>query len=452
MLKPAEQLETAAVALSLNEAINVMLAASMRCLRNKTTKEHLISRFPDLEVSSLTDASQLSESDRRMLLDLPDPADEEENIRLSTELTREELLIKALTSVETLTEQEMYLLDRHMWPGNTREEIRSRADASRQVQAPDYEHEDTWRVVDERLKRAREPAYKGKENQAFDSASKERSRRRMAEHYAWKRAREEKALAHARPWVHRMYNLQQSDSRMQAGFVCFYDSWLRKFDPQERENWGCRWAVPHYNALSAVGAQGSIKWGLQEHPAESKISLTRRREGHYDIQEFIAAAEVQEEAVTAMRAQFLTMCERPPEYSRPKGDKSTHGIEFGLLRNTFLVMDETCYISINVHTSAAWVDDMVILAVDPHFPEAGRAYPEGYKGHMWVRFAQICNRFFEMRWLHDAEYRMEHLWQVAQTSVRNAFVSVDKAESQMWMGSRYTASVTGTKGDVLQYR
>lgn len=72
MSDPAEEIQPAAIAVSLTETPNVRLASTMRVLRGRVTKERLVSCFPVLEMTSLTDASQLFEMNKRVLLDLPD--------------------------------------------------------------------------------------------------------------------------------------------------------------------------------------------------------------------------------------------------------------------------------------------------------------------------------------------------------------------------------------------
>lgn len=452
MSDQAEGLEPAVARLSPTEALNVTLAATMRVLRNKVTKEHLLSAFPSLETTSLNDASKLSEMERRLLLDLPDSVDEEADIRRVTELSREELLSKASLSVETLTKQELDLLANNMWPAHTYEEIMAMADAEAEVCGPALRHDAIKTAVDERIKRAREPDYRGDESQALVNAAREQDRRGLEEHYANVRSREEEALQHALPWVRERYNLHQTDQRLQWGFVCFLDTWMQLLEPRTITDFRRRYDVILDGVERSIGARGSIssRWTLQKVHAQSSTKLTEKLRGDFDLQDFPAAVQVLDIAVVAMRAQFLSMCERPIEYQRPKDSLSEHGIRHGLLRNTFLVMDETCYDSIQ--NGAGWIDDMVILAVDPRFPELGHEYPEGYHGYLWVRFAQIANKFFEIRWLHEREYKLEHLWQAAQSSPRKAFVSVDEHELKMWMASRYMASVVGTKGDVLESR
>lgn len=104
------------------------------------------------------------------------------------------------------------------------------------------------------------------------------------------------------------------------GFVYLLDQWMQQLDPRTLDDFECRWVVPLDNMKSAIDARGSISynWNLHEVPAQSNVKMTRKLEGHFDIQAFTAAVEVQDEAVIAMRAQFLSICERPTEYHRPK--------------------------------------------------------------------------------------------------------------------------------------
>lgn len=116
--------------------------------------------------------------------------------------------------------------------------------------------------------------------------------------------------------------------------------------------------------------------------------------------------------------------------------------ELGLLTNTFLVIDPVCIDSIlhkEGRQTTGWerYDDMRILAFEAEFPVQGRKYVEGYQGFTWVRLDQLVYHFYELRLLKTESFSMDEIWQAAQVSRHQAFVSTDPEEA-----SSYTRSST----------
>jgi hypothetical protein len=91
-------------------AVEPMLASSMRVLRNITTTEDLIAAWPSLQQKSQTSPPTLTDSERRLFLDLPDEDMETSNISAVTSLSREQLIEKAVSDCEHLTQEEAVLL------------------------------------------------------------------------------------------------------------------------------------------------------------------------------------------------------------------------------------------------------------------------------------------------------------------------------------------------------
>ncbi|THV44132.1 hypothetical protein BGAL_0724g00020 [Botrytis galanthina] len=104
--------------------IEPLLASSMRggVLRNQTTLQDLIAAYPSLKEKSLSSPSSLTQLERRVFLDLPDPETESANIGAATSLSRAELIEKAVTNRGNLTESEVLVLKDRFWTSPTQEE------------------------------------------------------------------------------------------------------------------------------------------------------------------------------------------------------------------------------------------------------------------------------------------------------------------------------------------
>jgi len=85
-----------------------------------------------------------------------------------------------------------------------------------------------------------------------------------------------------------------------------------------------------------------------------------------------------------------------------------------------------------------WYDNMRILAVEADFSAPGREYVDGYRGYTWVRVQQLADEFFEMRWARP-KVGMDKVWEAAQQSKHQAFVSIDakEAKSFTWSNDIY---------------
>lgn len=80
----------------------------MRVLRNHNTLEELIAAYPSLKEKSLSCPSALTNEERRVFLDLPDLDMETANIRAATDLSRAELIEKAVKDPSSVTQEENY--------------------------------------------------------------------------------------------------------------------------------------------------------------------------------------------------------------------------------------------------------------------------------------------------------------------------------------------------------
>ncbi len=85
-------------------AIELLLASSIRVSRHYITAQDLIAVYPSLIEKSLTSPSILIDTERRLLLDLPDKDIEASNIASITNLSRSQLLSKATSNPASLTQ------------------------------------------------------------------------------------------------------------------------------------------------------------------------------------------------------------------------------------------------------------------------------------------------------------------------------------------------------------
>ncbi|TGO86464.1 hypothetical protein BPOR_0301g00060 [Botrytis porri] len=102
--------------------IEPLLASSMRVLRNQTTLQDLVAAYPSLKEKVLSSPKSLTESERRVFLDLPDPEMESANISAATRLSRAELIEKAVINRGSLTDAEVLVLKNRFWTPRTNDE------------------------------------------------------------------------------------------------------------------------------------------------------------------------------------------------------------------------------------------------------------------------------------------------------------------------------------------
>ena len=146
-----------------------------------------------------------------------------------------------------------------------------------------------------------------------------------------------------------------------------------------------------------------------------------------------------------LREQFVLIRDRAPKKQRTSegATAKSGGLSDGVLQNVFLVADRDSVDS--VLSKSGNVDDMWIWAVDPdydvHATTSSKSdQKDEYEGCLRVRLQQLVNNFFEVRRFHE-EYSMKNLWEAAQKSKNQAFVSTRDEESGQWTMSRDVGSV-----------
>ena len=90
--------------------VTPFLARSKQVLRNIMSLQDLVAIYPSLKQKSLFSPSTLTDSERRLFLDFLDMDMETTNISAATNLTRAQLIEKAVSDRESLTREELVIL------------------------------------------------------------------------------------------------------------------------------------------------------------------------------------------------------------------------------------------------------------------------------------------------------------------------------------------------------
>lgn len=371
------------------DVIEPVLASSMRVSRNYISLQDLLAIYPSLTEKSLLPLS-LTDSERRLLLDLPDQDVETANIEATTNLPRDQLIAKANIDAASLTQQEIALLKNRFWSPPTAEET-ARSYTSLGVQAM------------EGLLAARQAAYLPGEQEGLSSALKEHNRRAIAMREAPRLAEARQVMPYVQNWTRQIYEREKE----KWGYVCLYDGAAQAQEPERLDSFAARWDM--------------ILWRARASNASTKIIDLKWSCLTFDAPE---TASVPHDGATFRRA-FQDILKHPRACGHSKSIN-----EAGILTNTFLVYDPVCITS--AHGSLC--EDMRILAFEADYPVAGRTYFEGYAGYTWVRLDALVFRFYETRLMHP-EIGMDEIWKAAQGSRHEAFVSMDPEEAKNWAQS-----------------
>ncbi|KAI9829708.1 MAG: hypothetical protein M1826_005451 [Phylliscum demangeonii] len=399
------------------------LAASMRVLRAETQLGELLQAFPSLSQKSLADASTLTDTERRELLDLPMADEEAENIRQAGSLGRDELLAKAARQVHDLTERELVLLRDRFWSPATMAELDAICDGF------GASSEDSW----DWIRRAREPAYLLHEKEAFAAAAAEHNRRDWSSREQERRQAADVARPSAPDWMRRLEAELEQRQGDYWGFVCLFDGEAQQMDPVRLDRFMRRVEGALRQTMLHTGARNLIdqRWRLQFFNAPITANAPA-------VEDPAGGEEGDDGA--ALREAFHALLQDPSGFQYPgrASDAGPSCIYPGLLTNTFLVANRTCIDSV-LHP-AGWLDDMRLLAFEADFPPPpphGRTSQAGYKGWMWVRLAQLVHHFYEARCRPrpDQIVPMHELWQAAQQSKNHAFVCLDPDQAKNWTTS-----------------
>lgn len=402
-----------------------MLASAIRVQRGFSSTAELIAAWPSLKQKSLQSPSALTDTERRLFLDLPDQDMELANITAVTALSRQQLIEKAISDREALTQEELLLLQSRFWTPETNQE-NSMIFSSMGKTNPEGLKE---------YFEARAPAYAPNEEAAFTIGITELARREQAKQNQTLRAAAAVLLPDAREWIQDLY---RQDNQC-WGFVCLYDAAAQQVDPARLELFNVRMDAFFRHALMYNGSKDIIdnRWRLLHFNApNTAFTPTASISGGEDTN----LPEYQDGAI--LRKAFQEIVKDSSAYQGREDvvSRNTTTQHFkngmagsGLLTNTFLVIDPACIDS--VLEDGKWYDDLRMLAFEAGFPVAGREYIKGYQGFTWVRMDQLVYDFYELRLRRADEVGMDEIWQAAQSSRHQAFVSMNPTEYTWRTGS-----------------
>jgi len=418
-------------------------------LRQTNDPDDIKNNFTAL-LDGSSDGTAISAHDRLGVLDFPDTAMQEANVAASTNLPRAELVKRAASCPSELSTQEITLLKQRFWLDLTKAETDARAAAERAL-AVTEEH---WQRVTDQLKKARAMLYDDDEEAALSNAWTEEWRRRMVARKQLRKQQAESRLATAQPWVKRLWDEDHAEKNW--GYAVYRD-------PEAfNEGYEVRRDATLRQAQGRAGCGGPIgnKWRLQylDWPGDPKVSQTplhnsanqdselvethiepgrpKLFSGPFDPPDLYTASQLQER-FQALRQHFIATRDHDSASQGTASDSQTSpgGLQDGILRNCFLVIDQqcvNCLLDERAHPDDAWV-----YAIDPDYQQPADTISDDtqaneYRGYMRVRVDQLVNNFFDARKYHEDEYPMQMLWQAAQPSRLQAFVSVKEAEQQIW--------------------
>lgn len=400
-----------------SDAVEPLLASSMRVLRNVTPLEEFIAAWPILKQKSLSSPPTLTESERRLLLDLPPKELETANLHAATILSRDQLIEKAISSRELLTQEELDLLQHGFWTKRTTNENQIFLD-SIMKSSPEGQQEFLG-GLDGPL------AY---ERPAIKIAGMESVRRKRAADKQSQRDAANLVLPDAKEWIQHLYQQDKTN----WGFICLYDAAIQQFSPQRLDDFECTKDGFFRYTLMYNGSKDIIdtKWAWLHYNAPNTVLAPSTK--------FSEGNDYPDGAI--LRKAFQEILKDPQGYqNRPDvtpTDTTGHlkdGIAAaGFLTNTFLLIDPTCVESIledGAQPASLFWDNMRVLAFEADFPIPGRQYEEGYQGFTWVRLDQLIYNFYELRLMKAEEVGMDKIWKAAQHSRHQAFVSMDSEEA-----------------------
>ncbi|KAF9872200.1 hypothetical protein CkaCkLH20_10292 [Colletotrichum karsti] len=432
--------------------------AFMRVIRKVDDFNELSQSFPEWEKLALSqdgDSPPINPQDRRRILDFPDPETETSNIAKSTTLSKEELLKRAVETPAQLSDTEASLVSDRYWLDITLDEKSEIGHAQGLLGGPYRISQEDFVQADERLKAMRHPLYAENEEKAIASASMERFRRYYEASQADRLRRAEEVLKKAFPWVRRLFEEDQGKRRW--GYAMFEEPNLFA-DDQAKEDYGCRRDAVLFYACGAIGAETAAvggMWQLQNLGWPADATANDRDEKGSAIER----SETEDELAAKfqkLRKHFRSIRDQKQMQEQAVSDGPVQaqpgGLRDGMLRNVFLVDDKHSVASIT--KGRGFVDEMWVWAVDPDYDDpndqpAASVTTEGavptetprrYRGFMRVRLQQIVNNFYDARRFHEDEYPMSKLWEAAQKSRFEAFVSLKEDEARMSKMDRFVGS------------
>jgi hypothetical protein len=380
----------------------------MRGIDNLT---EVVENFPNLERKALNSPRELTEYERRQLLDYPTIEIETENIAKTTSRSRDELFNLVLADIQSLSDDELGLVERNFWFIQTDEEL------FKQVRGQTTGNPESAA----RIHKARESLYLPNELKCMSTTCTELIRRskkiRDDEQRKWG--------GHNPPtepaWMLSLsQKFQDNPSLTSWGYIVLFDAEAQKVDAETLD-------------LFNRTIQGLISETMRHNGIYRNLLNQKWKFLSFNTLEDVYALELDN---SALREAFYTLITKPEEYDAPLGvdgrspaEKLSH--HNGYLTNTFIVINRTCIDS--VLSDSRRVDDMRFLAFEAGFPEQGRSYVEGYKGWTWVRLEQLVDGFYAERM--SEERWMDEIWKAAQGSKNEAFASMDSEEAKIWTAS-----------------
>lgn len=454
----------------------------MRVIRKLDNADELIQSFSKWEKSVLsqdTASSSLTPQDQRCILDFPDPETQATNVAKSSTLAKEDLLERAAETPSQLSATEVSLLKDRYWLEISPDEGREVSLATGLLTGPHRISMEEYEQARKRLSAVRHLLYAENEEKAIENATVEHYRREREAFRARQCQETERALSRAFPWLRRLW--EEDKGERHWGYCIFVDP-EAFVDDEEAEPYELRRDGVLFHARGAIGASNAISnmWRLQRldwpknataddgeeeggsqafkegssDPAADEV----HREGDRSEQE--ETEETRAAKFQKLREHFKSIRDRAPK--RQKQDQASlsaptqagrGGLQDGLLQNVFLVVDKSSAGS--VLFGPGFVDDMWVWANDPDHDDANdasaaaAATTEGsnstgtrssYKGFMRVRVQQLVNNFYDARRFHEDNYSMAKLWEAAQKSKNQAFVSVKDDEARSWTMDRFVGS------------
>ncbi|KAL2874111.1 hypothetical protein SGCOL_010699 [Colletotrichum sp. CLE4] len=449
----------------------------MRVIRKFDGADELIQSFPAWEESALGQNAALpsfTPRDQRRILDFPDPEIQESNIVKSTKLSKEGLLGRAVESPSQLTAAEISLLKNRYWLHISPDEEQEISLATGLIMGPKRISEEEHGKAEKQLRAVRHTLYAENEEKAIDNALAEHWRRENEVWRARQRQETEMALSKAHPWVRRLW--EEDNGEKVWGYGIFNDP-MAFANNEEAERYTSRRDGVLFHGRGAIGAGSSVisyKWKLQKLEWPSSVNadvenddshIVDKGDGKHNISGLVIDEVQREERETeerlakfrVLRERFKSIRDRGLESQTIREDvvfsasmqSRTGGLEDGILQNVFLVVDKQSVGS--VLGAQGLVDDMWVWAIDPDYDDAdelstpidGPSSPETsgrYRGFMRVRLQQLVNNFFNVRRFRQREFAMKELWEAAQKSKHQAFVSLRDDEARSWSIDRFVGS------------
>ncbi|KAK9422865.1 hypothetical protein SUNI508_04532 [Seiridium unicorne] len=318
----------------------------IRVIRGLDAGGDVMHLTPDLEKQH-----EVSDPDKRRVLDFPEPGLQSTNISKSSSLAEVDLPKRAAESPNQLSASELDLLRGRYWLDVSLPELRAITTAHEALHAVSQDH---WQEVTDRLKAIRTPFYDENEGTAIENASEEWARR-LNETWQPELEQEENAiLANPRlqPWVKRLF--QENEEENSWGFdVYIHPDAAGSEERREEYMWRMDGAL--YNARSTVGI-GSLArmvWRLQmlDWPLATDASNEQPRDSEKETElhdlnlsrstTTQGGDQVRVGTFDQLRQHFISIRDEASAKKVTADTKEVEsgGLDIGILRNVVLVID-----------------------------------------------------------------------------------------------------------------